>query len=76
MYLLTNHPALEEGLFVKELIRRILNLLCEAGLDIALDAMCLVVDDLDGRVVLFDGFEVGDAEVVGEGVGGIVIVGG
>lgn len=37
--------------------------------------MSLIVDDLDGRVVLFDGFEVGDAEVVGEGIGGIVIVG-
>lgn len=37
--------------------------------------MCLVVNDLDWRIVLFDGFEIGYAEIIGKGVGGIVIVG-
>lgn len=75
MYLLTNHPALEKGLLVKELIRCVLYLLCQAGLDITLDAMCLIVNDLHRRIVLFDGFEISYAEIIREGVGGVVIVG-
>lgn len=75
-YFLPDHPRLEEGLLVEELVGGVLDLLGEAGLDIALDAVGLVVDDLDGGVVLLDGFEVADADVVGEGVGGVVVFGG
>lgn len=75
-YFLPDHPGLEEGLLVEELIGGVLYLFGEAGLDIALDAVRLVIDDLDGGVVLLDGLEVADADVVGEGVGGVVVIGG
>ena len=35
--------------------------------------MGLVVDDLDRGVILLDGFEVRYAEIVREGIGGIVV---
>lgn len=73
--LLPDHPRLEEGLLVEELVGGVLYLLGEAGLDVALDAVRLVVDDLDGGVVLLDGLEVADADVVGQGVGGVVVLG-
>lgn len=63
-YFLPDHPGLKEGLLVEELIGGVLYLFGEAGLDIALDAMRLVIYDLDRGVVLLDGLEVADADIV------------
>ena len=72
--LLPDHPRLEEGLLVEQLVGRVLDLLRQARLDIALDAVRLVVDDLDRGVVLLDWLEVADAHVVRQRVGRVVVL--
>lgn len=42
---LPDHPGFKESLLVKELSRRILYLLCQTGLYITFNSMCLIVDN-------------------------------
>ena len=62
-----HHPTLKEGFLVQQLGGGVLYLLGQNGVNVLFDAMGLVVDDLDGRVVIFQGLEVGHTHVVGEG---------
>lgn len=65
----SDHPVLEEGLLVEQLGGGVLYLLGQDCVNVLFEAMGLVVDDLDGGVVVFEGLEVGHAHVVGEGSG-------
>ena len=70
---LTNHPTLQKGLLVHDLHLRIGDLGGDVILDVLANSIGLVVYDFDGGIVLLNGFEISDTDIIGEGVGGVII---